>query len=56
MTRATKSELNQPEHVTTGNAIDDLGFAPEELPALEPKAVVWSALHDEIAASAWKSF
>src|SRR5229473_5255974 len=39
-----KSAANKPTHVTRGNVMDDLGFAPENATALKFKAELYRAI------------
>ena len=39
-----KSAANKPTHITHGNVIDDLGFAPENATALKFKAELYRAI------------
>jgi predicted XRE-type DNA-binding protein len=39
-----KSAGNKPTHVTYGNALDDLGFSPEQATALKFKAELYQAI------------
>jgi predicted XRE-type DNA-binding protein len=39
-----KNAANQPTHVTRGNALDELGFSPEQATALKFKAELYQAI------------
>jgi len=39
-----KNPGNEPTHVTRGNALDDLGFSPEQATALKLKAELYKAI------------
>jgi predicted XRE-type DNA-binding protein len=51
VTRAAKTRVkNEAAHITTGNVLEDLGFAPAHAAALKRKAEVLDAILEEIAA------
>jgi predicted XRE-type DNA-binding protein len=50
MTNRASNAENYVTYTTTGDALDDLGFSPEELPALKLRADALSCILDEIAA------
>lgn len=50
MTNRARNAENYVTHTTTGDVLDDLGFSPEELPALKLRADALSSILDEVAA------
>jgi predicted XRE-type DNA-binding protein len=41
-------EINKPEHITTGNVMEDLGFSAEEIREIEIQHDLWAPIRDEI--------